>query len=636
MKRSTRAFVFVGLLALLGATFASSGPPVHGGPVPAPLPLLPPDSWWNVDVSQAPLEPNYTRFDFFGRNAAMHPDFGGDAEPPPGTGIYGMPYVVVDGDQPLEQVDFSQGYEDESDAGAPGRPTGYPIPVEARTQPKWIEGGAPGGGPSGDRHLLILDRGNRFLFELYATRWNGARWLADSGAVWPLDVNLRRPEGWTSADAAGLAIFPGLVRFDEVYGPDEILHAFRFTTNGSLGHVFPASHTASSGSGANRPPMGLRLRMKASVDISHVPEPVRKVFRAMKKYGLILADNGSDMYVQGTYDTRWDNAVLNPAFRSFRAADFEVVQLGWMSPSLDPLPQPIVVGDSLTLDGLGFRAGSVVKLFVATAAGVTDHGPLTPSSYGPTSLSVDVPATVPLGNGFATVQVVNTDQGWIASSARGQLVHGSAPDNLPTILAVGGVGLRPFDPSIPTANVESLVLPGSTVTLSGTGFNAPLVNLFTASGNVGPLAPLGGGSATQLQVILPSGTPTGPGSFQVVNAPYTGNVQSNAVSVPVGALVTVTSVAVSGTTVTVNGTGFCPLTVINLFNDQGGGNVVNLGGLNGDGTAKIPLTVVSSTQLTFQKPAGAAAGAAYVQALNPPFIPHSSSGDAPGGAFVMP
>jgi hypothetical protein len=635
MKRSARVSLLAGLLSLLVATVASSGPPVRGGPVPAPLPILPPDSWWNVDVSQAPLEPSFTRFDFFGRNAAMHPDFGGDAEPPPGTDIYGMPYVVVDGDQPLEQVDFSQGYEDQSDAGAPGRPPGYPIPVEARTQGKWIEGGAPGGGTSGDRHLLILDRGNRFLFELYATRWDGAKWFADSGAVWPLDVNLRRPEGWTSADAAGLAILPGLVRYDEVYGADEIRHAFRFTTNGSLGHVFPASHTASSGSGANRPPMGLRLRMKASVDISHVPEPVRKIFRAMKKYGLILADNGTDMYVQGTYDTRWDNDILNPAFRSFRAADFEVVELGWISPSLDPLTGPIVVGDSLTLNGLGFRAGSVVKLYVATAAGVVDHGPYTPSSYGPTSLSVDLPASVPLGNGFATVQVVNTDQGWASSSARGQLVYGSPPDNLPTVLSVGGVPLRAFDPSIPTANVETLVLPGTTVTLSGTGFNAPLVNLFTAAGNTGPLAPLAGGSATSLQVVIPAGTPTGPGSFQVVNAPYTGNVQSNAVSAPVGALVTVTEVSVDGSTVTVNGTGFCPLTVINLFNLQGD-TAVNLGGLNGDGSSKIPMTIVSSTRLTFEKPAGAAAGPSFVEVLNPPFIPYSSSGHDLDGAFVLP
>jgi hypothetical protein len=188
----------------------------------------------------------------------------------------------------------------------------------------------PGGGPSGDRHLLVIDRDRWLLFETWATHWNSSlgRWEAGSGAVWNLSLNGRRAEGWTSADAAGLAVFPGLVRWDEVFGSTaEIHHAFRFTTRATNGHVWPASHSAGSTPGA--PPMGARLRMKASVNLSGYPASMQKIFRAMKTYGLILADNGTDMYVSGTMDGRWDNDVLNPAFHSLDADDFEVIQLGW-------------------------------------------------------------------------------------------------------------------------------------------------------------------------------------------------------------------------------------------------------------------------------------------------------------------
>jgi hypothetical protein len=165
------------------------------------------------------------------------------------------------------------------------------------------------------------------LYELYALHWSGSRWEAGSGAVFLLDSNGRRPEGWTSADAAGLAILPGLVRYDEVYGPDPIRHAFRVTVRSSNGYVYPASHRAGDTAGAL--PMGARLRLKASKDLSSFAEPLRKIFQAMKTYGLIVADNGSDMYVSGTYDARWDNDLLNPAFAALKAGDFEVVQLGW-------------------------------------------------------------------------------------------------------------------------------------------------------------------------------------------------------------------------------------------------------------------------------------------------------------------
>jgi hypothetical protein len=340
---SSRPTVFVLIGVLAGCSDHGPAPnlPMHRGaepPVTAAVVLnedftgrqvFPASNWWNLYVGNAPVDPNsQDTIDWIsgrtpqnpGATRQLHPDFG----PPP----YGIPYVGVDGTQPLLPVTFVL-YGNESDPGAPGMPPGYPIPVEARTLPNYIEGGVAGGGPSGDRHLLLIDRDNWLLFETWATRWNSTlmRWEAGSGAVFNLATNDRRPEGWTSADAAGLAIFPGLIRGDEVFGPDEIGHAFRFTTRATNGHVWPASHTA--GSDPDAPPMGTRLRMKASTDISGYTPELQKIFRAMKNYGLILADNGTDMYIQGTMDPVWDNDILNPAFHSLHADDFEVIELGW-------------------------------------------------------------------------------------------------------------------------------------------------------------------------------------------------------------------------------------------------------------------------------------------------------------------
>lgn len=316
------------VVLLLAAAFHLSGQgAVRGGTLPGPLPLFPPDNWWNTDITSAPLDANSAAFvSFIGTFRGMHPDFGGDSGDPSAP-IYGFPYVTVPGSQPLVNVTFD--YDDESDHAAPGRPPGYPIPEEAKTQQRWIEGGLAGNDPAadGDRHMLLVDRDNRMLYELYALHWNGSGWEGGSGAIFPLDSNARRPDGWTSADAAGLAILPGLIRYDEVYGSEPIRHAFRVTVRATNGYVFPGSHNAGSRSGAL--PMGARLRLRASKDLSGFSEPLRRIFQAMKTYGLIVADNGSDLYVSGTYDTRWDNDLLNPAFSSIKASDFEVVQLGW-------------------------------------------------------------------------------------------------------------------------------------------------------------------------------------------------------------------------------------------------------------------------------------------------------------------
>jgi hypothetical protein len=315
------------LLVLLVAP-ASFAQVERGGALPQ---LFPRTNWWNLDISKAPVDPNSASYvSFIGTTNQMHPDFGGDnTDDETGFAIYGMQYITVPGTQPL--VPFTFFYGAQSDYGAPGRPLGYPAPPEAITQPKWIEGGYPAGHPdaSGDRHMLIVDRDRNLLFETWATEYDTAAgsWRGGSGAIFNLGSNARRPDTWTSADAAGLAILPGLVRYDETFSGQPIRHAFRVTVESTNGYVWPASHEAGDTAGAL--PMGARLRMKASKDISGYTPEVQRIFQAMKTYGLIVADNGSDLYVSGAYDVRWNNDVLNPAFHSIKASDFEVVLLGW-------------------------------------------------------------------------------------------------------------------------------------------------------------------------------------------------------------------------------------------------------------------------------------------------------------------
>ena len=318
--------------------------PVANGALPGPFPLFPPTNWWNQDVSSAPLDPGSASFITFINNGGtrrLHPDFGGEVSPG-SVQIYGMPYCVVDGTQPKKAVTFL--YSDESDgvnhATNQSYPF-YPIPDEAITQPHWIEGGEPGNQDLrsvSDRHLLIVDRDNKYLYELYNVFFDGTGWQAGSGAFFDMKTDNRRPDGWTSADAAGLAILPGLVRYDEVYGPDEIGHGFRVTVRATNGYVYPGSHQA--GSNPQALPMGARLRLKAGVDISSFPPDAQKIFRALKRFGLIVADNGSDMFITGSYDDRWNNDVLNPAFAGLTANDFEVVQLGYQGGLPTPTAAP--------------------------------------------------------------------------------------------------------------------------------------------------------------------------------------------------------------------------------------------------------------------------------------------------------
>jgi hypothetical protein len=269
----------------------------------------------------------------------LHPEFGGTVSKG-SVAVYGYPYAIVDGAQPLLAVRMA--YADESD-GVHHKTNKsfpfYPIPAEAITQPHWIEGGAAGDidqRKQGDRHLIVVDCTNMGLYELYNVYFDGAKqkWQAGSGAYWDLRTDNRRPEGWTSGEASGLQIFPGLVRYDEAWNDSvpEITHALRVTLRAADGHVFPASHTDGNTPGAL--PFGARLRLKMSVDgkdpALRTSDPhVRKIFRALQHHGLIFSAIGSDLFVSGSFDVRWDNGILNPAFAQLRASDFEVVKLGW-------------------------------------------------------------------------------------------------------------------------------------------------------------------------------------------------------------------------------------------------------------------------------------------------------------------
>ena len=277
------------------------------GPNVAGCPVFPSNNIWNTRIDQLPLHPMSAQYiASIGASSGFHMDFGsGEWQGAP----IGIPYVDVPGTQPLVPISFF--YWDESDPGP------YPIPPNAP-----IEGGPDG---DGDRHVLVLDRDNCLLYEMfYAFPQVNGSWEAANGAVYDLNSHDLRPDGWTSADAAGLPILPGLVRYDEVLA-GEIRHAIRFTApQTQAAYVWPARHYASNLTGTNYPPMGLRLRLRADYDISGFPADIQVILQAFKTYGLILADNGSAWYISGVPDERWDNDMLHK-MDVITGANFEVV-----------------------------------------------------------------------------------------------------------------------------------------------------------------------------------------------------------------------------------------------------------------------------------------------------------------------
>src|SRR5688572_6210141 len=254
--------------------------------------IFPADNPWNNDISAEPVDANSANLIAgIGLDTSLHPDFGTVYNGAPN----GIPYVVVPGSQPKVPVRFE--YADESDPGP------YPIPPDAP-----IEGGP---NAEGDRHVLVVDKDNWKLYELFSAYREGNGWRAGSGAVFDLSSNALRPAGWTSADAAGLPVLPGLVRYDEAVENGVIPHALRFTARQSRrAYVHPARHFASKRTDANLPPMGMRVRLRADYDIRGFPRTVQVILTALKKHGMFLADNGGNWFISGAPDPRWNDDEL--------------------------------------------------------------------------------------------------------------------------------------------------------------------------------------------------------------------------------------------------------------------------------------------------------------------------------------
>ena len=314
MRPATRVVVasaFLTLSACGGAASSLTDPPsddpsdTTSSPALGARRVFPSDNPWNTDISAQPVDPQSATLIASCGVRNLHPDFGS---------VYGIPYVLAGSGTPKRPVTFD--YADESDPGP------YPIPDGAP-----IEGGASS---TGDRHVLVVDTTAWKLYELYDAHPlnGGTSWRAGSGAVFDLASNALRPKYWTSADAAGLPIFPGLVRYDEAVTRAVIDHAVRFTCPKTRkAFVSPARHYASSDTSSALPPMGMRVRLESSFDVSAYPAEVQVILTAMKKYGMILADNGSGWYVTGAPDPRWDDDRLG-GLKQVPSSAFEVVKMG--------------------------------------------------------------------------------------------------------------------------------------------------------------------------------------------------------------------------------------------------------------------------------------------------------------------
>jgi hypothetical protein len=309
----------IGIASALAAAACSSTADTSPGTTATPIDTtaglalggrrpFPADNAWNVDVSAAPVDPKSSTLIASCGLRNLHPDFGTVYDGAPN----GIPFVVVHAAQAKVPVSFD--YSEESDPGP------YPVPADAP-----IEGGASS---TGDRHVLVVDVDAWKLYELYDAHPinGGTSWHAGSGAVFDLTSNALRPAGWTSADAAGLPIFPGLVRYDEAVQVGAINHALRFTCPRTRkAYVAPARHYASSDTSSSLPPMGMRVRLKASFDTTKFSPPVRAILRSMMRYGMLLADNGSGWFVSGAPDPRWEDDDLATLSRVPSTA-FEVVK----------------------------------------------------------------------------------------------------------------------------------------------------------------------------------------------------------------------------------------------------------------------------------------------------------------------
>ncbi len=419
----TKSIMAVIVWPALALPLSAQSPPQIAG-----CPVFPANNIWNTPVDSLPVDPNSAVYiNTIGADGFLHPDFGTEWDGAP----IGIPYVVVSG---VPSVPVTFDYADESDPGP------YPIPADAP-----IEGGAAG---DGDRHVLALDKDSCTLYELfYAFPQGDGSWHAGSGAVFNLNDNALRPAGWTSADAAGLPILPGLVRYDEVQA-GEIAHAIRFTAARTRSnHVWPARHDASSLTGSQYPPMGQRFRLKASYDISGFSPDVQVILRAMKKYGIVLADNGSDWFISGAHDSRWNDSLLGE-LKSVSGSAFEAVDVSSLMVDADsaavagfylrmePAARAIEPGEqtAFTVQSEGVYGGNIT-LTVSTA-------PALNVALHPATIAVPATATLALTDthsgavqpGIVYTLTVTATGGGYTRTATAQILVGGRRVYLPLIL----------------------------------------------------------------------------------------------------------------------------------------------------------------------------------------------------------
>ena len=524
--------------------------------------VFPASNIWNTPVDQLSVSPSSSAWvTTIGPTKPVHADFG--------SGLYqgapiGIPYITVPGSQQKYPVTFT--YADESDPGP------YAIPLTAP-----IEGGAQS---TGDRHTLSVDTDNCILYELYAAYPQAASWAAGSGAIFNLLSNALRPSGWTSTDSAGLPVFPGLLRYDEI-AAGEIRHAIRFTVpQTQKAFVWPARHYASSLTGTQYPPMGARFRLRAGFDISGYSAANQIILRALKKYGMMLADNGSAWYISGAPDSRWDNDDLHKLGQVL-GSDLEAVDVSslMIDPNSGQAAQSTTVSVVVSPSSASVQTNTT-KQFTATVTNATtqtvnwsvNNAPGGNSTVGLVNTTglYTAPAMPPAG-GTVTVQAAST----VSPSAIGSaLVTVISPPVAPTLSSIApssGIQGAKVAVTLAGSNFQS----GATIAVSGTGVSVTGVTVVNST------------KITATFVIATTAT-TGAHSVTVMTGAGTSAPQSFTVNAP-PAKPTLTSLtpnaAARGTTVnvTLNGTNFTsPATVA----------------VQGGATSVSNVVVVNSTTIT--------------------------------------
>ena len=568
MFRSVQATGSVISIILFGFSVVSAQSPTIGG-----CPVLPADNIWNTPIDQLLVSTNSSAWvTTIGPTKPVHADFG--------SGLYngapiGIPYVSVPGTQTKYPASFT--YADESDAGP------YAVPLNAP-----IEGGSQS---SGDRHALAVDIDNCILYELYAAYPQAAGWTAGAGAIFNLLSNALRPSGWTSTDAAGLPIFPGLLRFDEI-AAGEIRHAIRFTVpQTQRAFLWPARHYASTLTGTQYPPMGARFRLRAGFDISSFSAANQVILRALKKYGMILADNGSAWYISGAPDSRWNNDDLHN-LGLIHGSDFEAVDVSGLmiDPNSGQARQSTTVSVTVSpttatvqTNGTQQFNATVTNAGTQTVNWSVNGAPGGNSAVGLISAAglYTAPAVPPSG-GTATVQAAST----VSPSATGTaIVTVTSPPEAPVLSSIApNVGVQ--GTNVPVTLTGSNFQTGATVAIGGSGISATGVTVV---------------SATQITAtfVIAATASTGAHSVIVTTGAGSSAAQSFTVNAPAPVKPTLTSLspnaATRGSTVTVTltGTGFTtPATVA----------------VQGGSVSVSNVVVVSSTTITatFQVSATAA------------------------------